>query len=607
MSGIFGVFRKDSIPAGERSLRAMNEAMSDWRADRVGLWNDGPTAVGCRLLEITPESQHERPPTRHPAAPGLVGVADAWLDNREALCDALGVPVDERATQADAALLLLAYSTWGERCVDRLEGIFAFAIWDERRERLFCARDHMGVRPFLFFDGPEQFVFASDVRAVLAVEGVPEELDEEAALAKIVRYPTLLLDRALFEGIRKLRAGRTLTVSRQGRVERTYWEPTQQPELRLASDEAYADHVREQLERAVTRTLRTAYPVGAHLSGGLDSSTVTVLAARGLRARGRALAGVYSWSPPPDDPGTIPDDERALVEAVCAQEGLRATYTDLTPEKVAAFMARDIRTKPTSTLLAEIEVQRDAEQRGIRVLLSGWGGDEGIAFNGRGYLAELTTGGRWLTALRESRAYCREHGGSVMRELLHHGVLPAIPLTVLRWMGRDESTTARRVRETVPDGWSRLDSRARTFLRLKWLAGREQPGAAAMRSRLFKLGHLYLRVEDWATEGARRGLVYRFPLLDPRIVELSFSLPSRFYYQNGWRRHGLRLTVDGVLPSQVQWNACKVEEGYRIHQKRALAPAYDVMKHTETGLTEGDSRLIVEQQALVFAISNGVQ
>src|SRR5205823_11977388 len=109
------------------------------------------------MLHTTPESLHERLPATLPGRPDLAITADARLDNRAELGDALGVPHPERAGLPDSALILLAYARWGERCPERLLGDFAFAIWDGRARRLFCARDPLGVKPFVYYASPRCF------------------------------------------------------------------------------------------------------------------------------------------------------------------------------------------------------------------------------------------------------------------------------------------------------------------------------------------------------------------------------------------------------------------------------------------------------------------
>lgn len=129
------------------------------------------------MLRTTPESLAERLPAADRERSGVI-TADAWIDNRDELIGALGLDARASAEISDSALILSAYARWGDRCAERLSGDFAFAIWDERRRTLFCARDHFGVKPFYYHRSPRLFAFASEIKAILCLPDVPRRLNE---------------------------------------------------------------------------------------------------------------------------------------------------------------------------------------------------------------------------------------------------------------------------------------------------------------------------------------------------------------------------------------------------------------------------------------------
>jgi asparagine synthase (glutamine-hydrolysing) len=187
----------------------------------------------------------------------------------------------------------------------------------------------------------------------------------------------------------------------------------------------------------VSCRLRSAFPIGSHLSGGLDSSAVAVIACRLLRQQGRELTAGFSWSPPPplDEPV---DDERKLIEGLCAREAIRCHYTTLTLQDGVESYARDFTTEPWVDVIKEVQVQRQAAREHVRVLLSGWGGDEGITAKGHGYLAKLWRRGHWRTLHRELTLQSQHAGASRLRRLKHYGGLvygrvcwPSVPTPVL--------------------------------------------------------------------------------------------------------------------------------------------------------------------------------
>ena len=191
--------------------------------------------------------------------------ADARLDDRDALCDALGVPLPERAGLADAELILRAFMRWGRDCPHHLLGDYAFAVRDRRRRTLFCARDHIGARPFYYALTTRRFVFASAVEAVLAAPDVSDALDERVVATHLTVQTLRSGARTFFAAVRKLPPGHTLTIE-AGRPENgsggprvrieQYWHPEQAPATRPASDDAYAEQLLDLYTQAVRDRLR---------------------------------------------------------------------------------------------------------------------------------------------------------------------------------------------------------------------------------------------------------------------------------------------------------------------------------------------------------------
>ena len=283
----------------------MLDALADYGADRAE-WSDGPVRLGrrCRLDAGDGAPPQERA-SPEPAA-------------RIHRCREAGV--------SDGELILRAWRRWGPDCPNHLLGDYAFALWDARRRRLFCARDHIGARPFYYARAGERFVFASAVPAVLAAPGVSDRLDDDFVAAHLTHIALDTTTHTFFAAVRKLPPGHALTVTGDGRLRtERYWRPEDVPRTRPASDDACAQECLDLCARAVRDRLRGSGPVGAHLSGGLDSSGVAALAARELRRQGRAAPLAFTWLP--DLGGGAPkpehEPEYALVDAVAGKEGLR--------------------------------------------------------------------------------------------------------------------------------------------------------------------------------------------------------------------------------------------------------------------------------------------
>ena len=182
---------------------------------------------------------------------------------------------------SDTEVLLHAYMEWGEECLQKFHGMFAFAIWDKRKNILFCARDRIGIKPFYYYYDGHQLIFASEIKAILAAGGVNAEANMEA-LQDYVTFQFCLHDKTLFKNIKKLEPGFQLIAHLDNNNAvikvRQYWDVSY--DINDHQDESYfVDHLASLLEDSIHQHLRSDVPLGAHLSGGLDSSAVACLAA----------------------------------------------------------------------------------------------------------------------------------------------------------------------------------------------------------------------------------------------------------------------------------------------------------------------------------------
>jgi asparagine synthase (glutamine-hydrolysing) len=177
MSGIVGVLNRDRAPVDRDVLQRMTHAMIRRGPDAQHIWVNGSVGLGHAALFTTLEAERENQPTTLDGQVWITADAriDEW-DHLRSMLSAKGRQIPDTVT--DVELILHAYHVWGEDCVDHLIGDFSFAIWDARQQKLFCARDHMGVKPFYYFLSDKLFIFASDVGALLAMPEVPRRLNE---------------------------------------------------------------------------------------------------------------------------------------------------------------------------------------------------------------------------------------------------------------------------------------------------------------------------------------------------------------------------------------------------------------------------------------------
>ena len=516
-----------------------------------------------------------------PVLGALTIAADIRLDNRDELCAAMAIDAAGQAGLDDAELLLLAYQRWGADCAAHLLGDFVFAIWDGVAGRLFCARDFVGVRPFYYNYSPDsgRFIFASDLLALTAHPQVPRSLNL-AYVASALQTPLGQFqhpEHTFLQAIEKLPPAHCLTLDASGLRRWSYWQPGQLPERRYADEREYVEELLPLLHAAVTCRVSDPHPVGVHISGGLDSSSIAVLAHRTLQTQGRSVTG-FSWSPPlPENPADLlPNDERKLVETVCQAEGFRVRYTRLSPANIVEHAHRDISLQPTSSLQLEMAASIDAASLGIRTMLSGWGGDELLAFNGRGYFPDLLRRGHWLTLQRELALRNQLHnGGAVWKQWIFAGFFPLIPPAILRILRSHDFPPPRPLPTFLrPDFAAALSG----TLPLVNLEARERPGVRRMQISLLQYGHLSYRMESWASHDATLGLTYAYPLLDRRLVEFALSIPDHLFFKNGWKRYLYRTAMPGILPDSLRWQKVKEDPAMEKGMTRVREEAAGLLR-----------------------------
>jgi asparagine synthase (glutamine-hydrolysing) len=567
MSGILGLFNQDSAPVTATELTRMASLLTRRGPDRTGIWHAGAIGLVQTLLATTPELALEHQPFRH-AESGCVISADVRLDNRPELLANLGIDAERAPRIGDAEVILTAYLTWGEACVEHLLGDFAFAIWDPRRQSLLCARDHFGMRPLYYHHTPGRFfAFASEPRAILVLPRVPYRINE-SRIADFLVSQLEGIDKtsSFFEEVYRLTPAHVLTVTPDAMKQRRYWTLEPGPELRLSSSEAYAEAFLEVFTEAVRCRLRSAGSVGSMLSGGMDSGSV-VAVARGLLAEeGRGPLPTFS-AVGPDSEHCV---ETRTIRAAITMEGLAPhliSYAELQPwlpELQELTWDADEPFDAQMTLVRTLYLA--AHRRGIKVMLDGVAGD--LVLGEGSYLARLLRRGRWRTAYREAVAQNRFWGGAypAWRELYHAARSALVPHLVRRLAA--PLRARQRLRREMPDSpiCPRFAERIRLGERLESLGRHGSSGVSQSYSleRAQAIEHPYLTVgrERYDRVASAVAVEPRDPFLDLRLVDLCLSLPGEQRLADGWPKVVLRRAMAGRLPEAVRWRRGKEHLGW---------------------------------------------
>ncbi|OSQ53517.1 hypothetical protein MGEO_03080 [Marivita geojedonensis] len=468
-------------------------------------------------------------------------VADARLYRAPGIAGSLDLSTSERER-----LFCRLHGQFGNDAPNQLEGDFAYAIWDDKTQQLTLARDHAGVRPLFYFHKPHDFfAWASHPDMIVRSGLASEDLDVEAAIKSFV-FDMSDPEGTLIPGLRRLPAAHVLRISSKGLTDQhRYWKlRAVNPIKDLSHFEDCATQLRDLLDAAVSRRLPKQGQIGAHLSGGLDSTAISVLAARILGQHRRNLHTYSFVSELRADLQFI--DERPYVDATLQSEP-NLYNTKITPADCDDVIVDAWADRLEGFKHQEEKVLRAAHQDAVDVILSGWGGDEIVTYNGRGSYAEYLVRGRWRLLWAELKGRSAVLGTSKARifanEVLPY-FLPANLRDLLRLAaGKEPAIT--------------LDQKLKSFLRPafrnRW-RGDIRLSANTKRNRLalFHRAFTAYRLESWALQGAPHGIQYAFPLLDRELIEFAIRLPTPFFMRDGMGRAIFREAMQDVLPESVR-------------------------------------------------------
>lgn len=531
---------------------------------QVAQWVDG--ALALAVLDFG----RETPFKIVRAENGLVLAADCRLDEPDALRRELNLPRDAD----DDEILLAALQSRGRVGIEKILGDFAFVAWDPQTRSLLCARDGMGIRPFFHAEKKHDFAFASLPRALSAGDFASRELDECYLASYLLGTPSGQ-ERSVYRDIAGLAPGHLLHVSATEIRSEVHWrlDPQLAGSKRCSPEEA-AEEMSATFAEAVRCRLPANGPVASHLSGGLDSAAVTVLAARNLRRQGSTLFA-YSFL------SNTEEAERPYIEKVLGQED----GIDWTPVTIDDHLAYSMprmdcdHIYPFDLADPDNRVCADAASRGAGILLCGWGGDEGATFKGQGVLAESLLSGKWRYLAKEIGAATRVRNCSSIRVIKGELLYYLLPGTFLN--GVNHLMKRQRGIRTI----------AASCLKPEFVAmaqeRRPDPEANASRYRYQLLNgtDLSALICQRALMGARYGIAVGFPMLDRRVVELSLSLPGSLFLRDGWKRSVFRDAMAGVLPDEVRWQQDKlapfpeVFEEFRSHSEQFFTKLAELRDH----------------------------
>ncbi len=595
MSGLAVIYNLDGRPADAALLDRMLSAIAHRGRDGMGRWIDGPVAIGHAMLHTTPESVGEPQPLRDDS---LCLTFDGRIDNREELAAAFKSAGVELKGDGDAELVLRAYQVWADESPRRLLGDFAYALWDGRNHRLFCARDPMGTKPFYYYRGPGFFLCASELHQILEdsrVRLVPNE--PMVAEYLLNRYSTR--EETLFSGVMRLAGGDCLIVRPDGVNKHTWFELDPGKQIRYRTDEEYAEHLRGLVEEAVRCRMRSSSGVASELSGGIDSSAVVGVVQKLLR-EGRLPPTRFetfslSFAEPESDESSYSDEVVAMWHLTANSIAPIVPTLQSGMERVRRYKEAPI--PPNCEMLDSMK--RAIAAKGFRVCLTGLGGDDwqtGSFY----YYAELLRGLRFRELahrLRDDRHLMRADRLHYFNgyypfvvQLLKSSLVPFIPAPAHRLL--------RRARGRAPFAeWLNPQFARQIGLAERFRNQHKLPPGEGSLTRRQKYQLLKEPLESFFLETAERssswfGFDIRHPLHDLRIIEFTLATPDDQRRRGELQKFTFRNAMRGVVPPAILKRLDKAEFSplyIRALENLHEAGLFDLPRLTSTGWVNGES------------------
>lgn len=514
MCGICGELRLDNSSPDAQVLNRMLPLLARRGPDAEGKWQHGPVQFGQRRLAVIDLTARSNQPLVD-AKLGLTIVFNGAIYNYPQLRQQFIAEGYSFQSEGDTEVIIKAYHKWGEHCPEYLDGMFAFAIWDQNKQALFMARDRMGIKPFYFVHNKNHFRFASNMQALLAAGEVDKQIDPVGLHHQFTLHAVIPAPHTILQGIRKLAPGTSLTLAVDGSVvTRRFWELSATRPAQVKTEAEWTELIHAQLREAVRKRLQVAdVPVGVLLSGGLDSSLlVALLAEQGVRD---LLTFSIGFEDQPEEKG----NEFEYSDQVVARYQTRHHKFLIPNEQVLTRLPEAVR------CMAEPMVSQDAvafyllaEQvsKVVKVVQSGQGADEVFG----GYF--------WYQRMQQEH----NHDADVdvfARHYFDRDHPEFLDMVMPAYRGVDHSR--QRVSELLAT-----------------------PRAGEFIDRVLHMDVTTLIVDDPVKRVDNMtmafGLEARVPFLDYRLVELAAQMPPDLKLGSGGK-HVLKTIARGLVPDAV--------------------------------------------------------
>ena len=551
MSGIIGIYFFDGRPIEKSDLEKMLNSILYRGPDKNGIWHEGAVGLGNCLLCTTPESENERLPLVSRDG-NLVLVADARIDNRDELLPTLNI---SNKFISDSEIIMASYEMWGEDCPKKLIGDFAFALWDKRHHKLFCARDALGIRPFYYYQADNFLAFASSSEAIFPFSQVKKRLNLEALIDFLfLNFSDFETE---FEKLYRLRPAHSLIVKNYLLKCTKYWDVDPNYVLKLKRKEEYEEVFRDVFNKSLTAKLRSNSHIGMLLSGGLDSSSIMCMI-EDLKSQNKIATDICAYSA--IYPGE-PFDEKDYILSIQKKWGTKVHWVEPKmpeiPWESQNALCKDSQPFWDNTYILE-DLTTKAKQNNAKVLLSGLGGDEFIDLS-LSLATDLLLAGRISSAWNYSIKFLKFQDASYMYAL--RNILPELCKEFIPTFLK-KLRTSLYVHKTCPWLSKHYKKLAVKRLRTKPQFLKEHKFTNNTSKSLYTTLHSGNRIrilEDWErTIFHTAPIEFRLPFCDRRLVELAFSLPKEEIVRGNKPKGFMQAVFGSYLTEEIRernWKA----------------------------------------------------
>lgn len=585
MSAVWGVINLDGNDVSERLGIDMMEPFEKYKIDNYKYINNKNVFMGCGMQYITQESLNEILPF-YDDEDELIITADAIIDNREELLYLLGKSNHKIEDFTDSEYILMSYKKWGMDCLEFLVGTFAFAIWDNKKEELVCVRDHVGNRAIYYYQDGNTVGFSTIIKPLLCINKTKEKLNEKWMI-NFLALDSLFNESDIcdtpYNKIYSILPGHFIKFSTQDKKTIKYWNPLKSvKELKLGSDEEYLERFNNLFKESISCRMRTLGEVGLKISGGLDSGSIACVAAELLKESNKELKG-YNVIPMKEFKADLPKwyiaDEREYIKEITNRySNIKVTSTSCEGKNSLTGVEDlvDILEQPyriVENLFWGIELIDLAVKDGCKVIMTGQSGNTTISFGDfKTTIMTYIRKGRLSRLNNEIKAYsdmCCTNPKIIRKRIIKQLIPHRIKSVIKR-----EETKKEKIFKSLVLNMSLVSKHYGKYNFNKINENTNNVDVKLARkylldeSKFSNLGIIETKIS------LAKGIAYRDPTRDKRIIEFCLSLPVEQFFRDGKDRYLIRRAMKGILPDKIRLNFYK--RGFQsLDWLQRLKPEYD--------------------------------